>query len=266
MTSQAPESQPASDFPVSYSTAGVSPEKASLLIVWAHGWGHDHRVFLPFVQSLSGRACHLLIDFPGFGNTPKPPDNWTTADYADATAKLLRARRNVKKIIWVGHSFGARVGLQMAARHPELVDGLFLFAAAGLQRRMGILKRLFYWGRIFSFKTMRKFAEATGQDVEALRRKHGSDDYRNAGALRPLFLRIVREDLSEQAKTVRCPVYLLYGLNDTATPPEMGQRFARLIPNAELGFLPGQDHLSVLREEGRHHVIRRLADFIEKLK
>ena len=55
------------------------------------------------------------------------------ADYADAFAEWLstlpRARR-----IWIGHSFGCRVGLQLAARHPATVDGLFLIAAAGLPR------------------------------------------------------------------------------------------------------------------------------------
>ena len=99
------------------------------LLIWAHGWGHTHRAFLPLAESVRRTASSLLIDFPGFGASPLPPAVWGTADYADAVAKWI-AGLPAGRRVWIGHSFGCRVGLQLAARHPEAVNGMVLIAAA----------------------------------------------------------------------------------------------------------------------------------------
>ena len=59
--------------------------------IWAHGWGQDRRAFLPLATSLARSAHHTLLDFPGFGDSPRPPEDWDTADYADAVAEWLGA-------------------------------------------------------------------------------------------------------------------------------------------------------------------------------
>src|SRR4029077_15952144 len=67
---------------------GESPGQAPLLI-WAHGWGHTHRAFLGLAESVRRSTSSLLLDFPGFGDSPPPPAIWGTADYADAAAQWL---------------------------------------------------------------------------------------------------------------------------------------------------------------------------------
>ena len=42
-------------------------------IVWAHGWGQDHRAMLPLAESWESAAGNILVDFPGFGESPRPP-------------------------------------------------------------------------------------------------------------------------------------------------------------------------------------------------
>jgi pimeloyl-ACP methyl ester carboxylesterase len=201
------------------------------------------------------------VDFPGFGVSPAPPENWGTAEYADAAAELIRSYRAVKKIIWVGHSFGGRVGIQLAARHPDLLDRLFLVASPGLPHRRSLMQKLSHHSRVTFFKTMKIFAPVFGMSLDDLRKKFGSADYRNAGKMRPIFLRIIHENLSAPAKQIKCPTYLLYGSNDTETPPEIGERLAQLIPKSTLSVLPGLDHYSILTT-GRHLLLKRLSDFI----
>ena len=111
-----------------------SGQKLAPVIVWAHGWGQDHKAFLAMAESLPQAGRHILIDLPGFGQSNIPKETWGTADYADAVASFIKDQ-GVSKIIYVGHSFGCRVGLQLAARHPDLIAGLFLMAAAGLPRK-----------------------------------------------------------------------------------------------------------------------------------
>src|SRR5262249_21217272 len=157
---------------------------------------------------------------------------WDTVDYAEAMAEWLgtlpRGRR-----IWVGHSFGCRIGMRLAARHPDAVDALVLVAGAGLKRRRGPVEQLQVWLRVPAFKTLKRLEKA-GVDVSARKAGYGSVDYRNAGAMRPIFVKVVSEDQTDVAPAIRCPVTLIYGDKDTETPPEFGQRLKKLIPNADL--------------------------------
>jgi pimeloyl-ACP methyl ester carboxylesterase len=233
------------------------------LLLWAHGWGHTHRNMLALAEGVRRSAPSILLDLPGFGESPAPPVAWSTADYADAIAEFLRVLPPGRRI-WIGHSFGCRVGLQLASRHPELLDGLFLIAAAGLQPRRSLLARLRLRMRRRIFRLARALTPE-GPARDRLRDRFGSADYRQAGAMRPILVKAVSEDLSEAARAVRCPVVLVYGERDRETPPELGERFSRLIPGARLLVLRGFDHWSILGE-GQHQIVQRLGEFIDEVK
>lgn len=255
------QAAPADAAPFAFEEIGQPASAHMPRFVWAHGWGQDRRALAPLAEALSGQGTHLLLDFPGFGESPPPPEAWDTGDYADATADLLAARATAAKTIWVGHSFGCRVGLQLAARHPDAVSGLFLIAGAGLPRQRSLGERVRLAARVGVFRALKRAAPVLGLDIEALRRRFGSKDYANAGEMRPVLAKVVAEDLSDVASHIACPVHLVYGENDTETPPEIGQRLVRLIPNAGLTLLPRHDHHTVLTS-GKHQVLKRLRDFV----
>lgn len=233
------------------------------LVIWAHGWGQTHAAFLPLIQSLTPYADHIALDFPGFGQSPPPSAVWGTEDYADAVALWLNTYSS-RKIIWVGHSFGCRVGIRLATKYPDLLSCMCLIAGAGLKRKRPLHKKIYFYCRIKLFKFLKKFVPA-GAFKDSLMTKFGSADYKNAGAMRSIFIRTVNEDLTETAKLITCPVTLVYGENDTETPPEFGQRYSKLIPSNELFILDGQDHYTVL-SSGRHQVVKILADILTKDK
>ncbi len=236
-------------------------KESDIVIIWAHGWGHSHKNWFPLINPLEQQATHIALDLPGFGQSPPPSEDWGTSDYADAIAQWLKDN-NFPKVIWVGHSFGCRVGLQIASRHPEAIKAMALISGAGLKRKRSPLKKLYFTLRIKLFKTLRKIVpEGTLKDK--IMSKFGSTDYKNAGPMRKIFIRVVNEDLTEQAQAVKCPVTLIYGDNDTSTPPEFGVRLNKLIKNSNLHILKDQDHYSVL-ENGRHQVIKLLSDFIKE--
>ena len=233
-------------------------------VFWAHGWGQNHKSFDALRQSLEPLGHHHSIDFPGFGESPDPAQPWDTADYARAMAALIEQETD-QPIIWIGHSFGCRVGLQLAAMRPDLVKGMILIAGAGLQRKRPLLKKLYMALRIYTFKALKTLI-TLGLNEEWLRSKFGSSDYKNtSGIMRQVFIKVVNEDLSAQAQNVCCPVSLIYGEQDTETPPEIGERLSILIKNAKMVRLPGQDHYSVL-STGRHQVAPLIKSFIEQLR
>lgn len=233
------------------------------VIVWAHGWGQSGAAFAAMSESFPNYT-HLFLDFPGFGASPAPAQIWGTEDYADATQALLTRAVGARSVIWVGHSFGGRVGVQMAVRHGQRLRGLCLIAGAGLQRRRSLLEKLRIRLRVVLFKAVRALANRYAW-AEKLKAQAGSADYRKAsGVMRGIFVRVVNEDLTNEAAHVAVPTLLVYGEKDTETPPDFGQRYSALIKGAELHILTGQDHYSVLGQ-GRHIVIKRLKTFMDKL-
>ena len=238
-------------------------QSGGLHLIYGHGWGQSGTAFQPLADTLKPFAPSSLIDFPGFGKSAIPPETWSTADYADAVAGWLRTLPPAK-FLWIGHSFGGRVGIQLAARHPHLLSGMVLIAAAGLQRRRTFVEKLQKNSRVLAFKFAKRFVRE-GPDLDRLRQRFGSSDYRLAGAMRPIFLRVIREDLTPQARLVACPTLLIYGTRDMDTPPEIGERLHKLIAGSELSLLEGFTHLSILTD-GRHQVAMRIRRFMEQIQ
>ncbi len=233
------------------------------VIIWGHGWGHSHKNWSKIIAPLEYIGRHYALDFAGFGSSPSPPNGWGTKDYADNIGAWIK-ENNFAPVIWVGHSFGGRVGVQLAANHPELIKALCLISGAGLKRRRKLHDKIYFYFRIKLFKLLKKIIP-NGAFKSKIISKFGSADYNNAGAMRDIFIRVVNEDLSKQAEKVECPTMLIYGQDDKETPPEFGKRFSSLIKGSKLFLLNGQDHYSVL-ENGRHQVIKLLTTFIKEQK
>lgn len=214
------------------------------VFLWAHGWGHNRMAMEAIARSLPHLGTHILIDFPGFGESPLPATDWTITDYAQYLQHFLNTIK-AKKIIWVGHSFGCRVGIKLAALYPDRLHQLILIAAPGLPRTRPLYQTVYYFLRVRLFKGLKMFL---WKDIwkEALRQKFSSPDFNNAGPLRPIFLNAIREVLADDAKKIHCPTLLICGSEDSETPPDMSVRYKNLIPNAALLILDNFNHTSIL--------------------
>ena len=240
---------------LAYTSHGQSDEIA---FIWAHGWGVDHQYFMPLSQSLSQVGQHYLVDFPGFGQSPRPQEDWRVEDYAEFM-KNFAAQLPQKQKIWIGHSFGGRVGVMMAANYPESIDKMVMIAAAGLKQKMSLYRRVKSFITVRIFKFMKMFAKDE-EALNKLRSKYGSADYKNAGAMRPIFMNTIARYLNEEAKKVTCPTKLYYGALDTEAKPDMGERFSKLIPNSDFEIFDGMDHYTILTK-GQHKLAQRIKNF-----
>jgi pimeloyl-ACP methyl ester carboxylesterase len=73
----------------------------------------------------------------------------------------------------------------------------------------------------------------------------GSWDYlhiRN-GVLKQIFLRGIREDLSDCARRIAVPAFLIWGDRDFITPLSDGKRLNELISGSKLEIIAGAGHL-----------------------
>lgn len=232
-------------------------------IVFAHGWGRDHSDFNPVAELLDDAARIVLLDLPGFGKSPRPDTAWTTADYADAVRRFLADELDLTRYIWVGHSFGGRIGLRLAAMEDCPLDHLMIVAGAGVKRPRALAEQI--RGKWRGWKFRRAKARARSEDeIIALEKRFGSADYvqsRETG-LRDIFIRTVEEDQSAQLSRIACPTTLLYGGLDTETPPEIGRILHRGIARSTYLECPAFDHISIL-SRGRHQITTMLLETLE---
>jgi pimeloyl-ACP methyl ester carboxylesterase len=231
-------------------------------LIWAHGWGQSHHAFEAVVSGLSARFRHLMLDFPGFGGLLPPPAPWSTEEYAELAAQWMATLpRNPR--IWIGHSFGCRIGIRLASNYQGGLDGMVLIAAAGVRPRVRAGARISRFFKGLAFRTLKRLAPSESAR-ERLRNAWGSSDYRNAGAMRPTLVRVVNEDLSEAARNIHIPVLLLYGNDDVDTPVTVGRLFNALIPGSRLEILPKYGHLNIL-DKGRFQLQSRIRSFIQDI-
>ncbi len=223
-------------------------------VVFAHGWARSHHDFIPAAESLGATARSMLVDLPGFGATPRPQDGWSTADYADYVADFL-VERKTGPIVWVGHSFGGRVGLRLAVRHPDLLQGLVIVSGAGIPRPRSAWAQVRSGWRRRQFRVLKALAGTDQTRRANLEKTYGSPDYVQSKelGLRDIFVKAVNEDQSPDLPKIRTRTELLYGARDDETPVAIGQRMAELIPDSRLTVFPVFDHFSILTRG--HHVI-----------
>jgi pimeloyl-ACP methyl ester carboxylesterase len=244
-------------------TPGSAAGKARLRLVWLHGWGQSRAAMAPLARGFEAGNINHLVDMPGFGEAPPPPQDWGTEQYGELLSAWLATLPKLPTVL-IGHSFGGRVSVRTACKRSDLVDAAVLVAGAGLRRKRPLPARL----RAQTIKLLIKGARAMDglartRFADGLRDRFGSADYRAAGVLRPVLVRTVTEDLSDLASRLRIPVLLVYGEQDDQTPPEFGRRYAELIPDSELALLPNFDHYTVL-STGRHQVHLRIRQFLDR--
>ena len=212
-------------------------------LVLLHGWG-GNRDSLRGIGTLFQHTHTVhLIDLPGFGEAPPPPPDWGTIEYTDLIQQYL-LDRVTGSVVLVGHSFGGRVSVRLAARHLPHVRALVLMGVPGLPQPTLTSHGLRRWWIRSLRRTLIALKPVIGNGgVEWHTSRYGSKDYLAAGALRSVLVRVVNEDLTGSAQAIACPTLLLWGTDDTETPVWLGQRYRELLGDrATLELLPHKDH------------------------
>jgi len=198
-----------------------------------HGWGRDGADFTDALHGISA----IAPDLPGFGYSPPPVKVWGAADYADQLVQLLPVMD--PPVVVVGHSFGGRVAVCLAARYPEQISGLVLSGAplVGVHKQASprLSYRLIRWGH--------RRGLVSDDRMESLRRQSGSSDYRAArGVMRSVLVKVVNESYEDRLPEVACPVRLVWGGADSEVPPEVAHRAGALLKNVDTDVVEGRGH------------------------
>jgi pimeloyl-ACP methyl ester carboxylesterase len=232
-------------------------------LVMLHGWGQNLQSLQPMGELLATKSQVHIIDLPGFGKSAPPPEDWDTAQYADRIYQYLD-EQGIAEADMLGHSFGGRVSIRLAAKYPERVRSITLINSGGLQRQRTLQQSLrSQWVR--SLRNAFKISPIYRDELLTWHsQKYGSRDYLNAGVLKGTLVKTVSEDLTSLAQQISSPVLLLWGEADTETPVEMGHRYHSLFSKSELITIPNRDHF-MFQGEGAHLCAYYVDRFLDKL-
>ncbi len=139
----------------------------------------------------------------------------------------------------MGNSLGGHVGLIYTLRNPESVKRLILTGSSGLfENTMGGS-----YPKRGSYEFVKERVEYTFYDPKTATSELVDEVFETTKSI-PKCMRIVamaksaqRNNLADRLNGIHVPTLLIWGLNDTITPPMVGYDFHRLLPNSELHFI-----------------------------
>ncbi|KGN42574.1 alpha/beta hydrolase [Knoellia aerolata DSM 18566] len=201
-------------------------------------------------------ATHRVVrpDLRGFGDTPLPGEAYADAD---DVAQLLDAL-GVTAATVVGASFGGRVALELAARHPDRVHSLVLVCPAYRGLEVTDPAVLAFGDREDELVEAGDVEAATELNVQFWLGPKASPDVRAdlARMQRRAFEVQLAAGLVEPAPrpervevdptALRVPTLVVAGAHDVAHHRDVATLLAREIPGAELVELPWAGHLPAL--------------------
>jgi pimeloyl-ACP methyl ester carboxylesterase len=216
-------------------------------LVILHGWGGNEREWRQVGLELGKRYRVVVPDLPGFGKTELVRDDWGIYQYAEWVKNFL-AKMGIRECVVIGHSFGGRVGIILAAKEPGLVTRLILVDAAGMEKERLVTRLL------------RLAKPVVGSLPQGVKDLLGSRDYKQAGRLRKILVQVVNEDLTALLGTIKCLTLVVWGDRDGVLPVVIGKRMREAIQGARLRLVWGaghwphatnqEDFLRILEEEG----------------
>lgn len=139
----------------------------------------------------------------------------------------------------IGNSLGGHVALIYTLRHPEKIQRLILTGSSGLfENSMGGS-----YPKRGNYEYIKERVEYTFYDPKTASKELVDEVFEITNSI-PKVMRIIaiaksaqRNNMAKDIVHIKAPTLLIWGLNDTITPPEVGHEFNQLIPDSTLRFI-----------------------------
>jgi 2-hydroxy-6-oxonona-2,4-dienedioate hydrolase len=178
--------------------------------------------------------------------------------------KFLEAR-DLNNVHLMGNSLGGHVGLVHTLKHPERIKSLILTGSSGLfENGMGDSYPKRGDKEYIRKKTALTFYDPAMATDELVDEVYSITNNRmKAIKIIALAKSAIRNNLGEELSQIKQPTLLVWGNNDTITPPFVAKEFNKLIPNSELHFIDKCGHAPMMEVPAEFNAI--LHKFLKKL-
>jgi pimeloyl-ACP methyl ester carboxylesterase len=158
--------------------------------------------------------------------------------------------KQYKDIILIGNSLGGHVTLVYVKKHPEDIKAMVLTGSSGLyENAMGgtFPKREDY--NYIKQKVEYTFYDPNTATKELVDEVFGIvNDKGKLIRILSLAKSAIRHNMSDDLKFMNIPSCLIWGKNDTVTPPEVAEEFHRLLPKSELYWIDKCGHAPMMEQ------------------
>jgi pimeloyl-ACP methyl ester carboxylesterase len=149
------------------------------------------------------------------------------------------ALKKLENMMIMGNSLGGHVALVYTLKNPDKVKKLVLTGSSGLfEDGMGGS-----YPKRGNYQYIKERVAYTFYDPEVATKELVDEVFETTNSI-PKCLRIVaiaksaqRHNMAPDIPNIKAPTLLVWGLNDTITPPGVAHEFNRLIPNSTLSFI-----------------------------
>lgn len=168
----------------------------------------------------------------------------TLADYIHTFIK----DREYKDVTLLGNSLGGHVSLVYTVSYPNMVRALILTGSSGLYENA--------FGGSFPRREDRNYirnkvettfydpANATDELVEEV--FSIINDKSKLFRILAIAKSAIRHNMREELPSIKIPVCLIWGRNDTVTPPEVAEEFHQLLPDSSLFWIDKCGHAPMM--------------------
>jgi pimeloyl-ACP methyl ester carboxylesterase len=258
---------------------GPSDRDTVLLV---HGLGSNaHRDWRKVIPALAAQYRVVVLDLPGFGESPAPPQGYSFESLSAALVEVLD-RDSVDRAHVIGHSLGGAVSLYFAHAYPQRVQRLVLVDVAGI-----LLKSVYvhHVSRVSTpevgFSPLDKLMNRVDDRINGVSRhilQHLENKFDFSSWLAdnpevrvPLLgrftqtdaaLGLIEHDFTRAIRETRLPTTIIWGRNDDVSPIRVGKLLAGRMPDARLRVIERAGHVPMNESAGEFMsaLLQALAD------
>lgn len=216
------------------------------VILLLHGLFGQLSNFTYIIDYFRGKCKVVVPILPIF---ELPLHQATISGLAKHVAKFVK-ERGYQNISVLGNSLGGHIALMYALDNIENVRSIILTASSGLfEKSLGDT-----FPKRGDYDFIKKKTEATFFNPEVASKELVDEIYRTVND-RNRAIRIIttaksaiRNNLGEKLHMLSMPALLIWGKDDTITPPFVGEEFKRLLPNSELKLIEKCGHAPMMEQ------------------
>lgn len=182
--------------------------------------------------------------------------NTNLSSLAKFVAKFIEDKVGEPAII-LGNSMGGHVGLILTLSRPELVKYLVLTGSSGLYERS--------FGDSFPRKNDRNYIRKKAEEVfydptvateELVDEVFSIVNDRSKGIKTVMLARsAIKHNMEKDLVKIQRPTCLIWGKQDSVTPPEVAVEMDRLIPDSDLFWIDKCGHAAMMEKPDEFNVL-----------
>ena len=156
--------------------------------------------------------------------------------------------KGLKDVILLGNSLGGHIGLLHTKMYPEMVKALVITGSSGLYESAmgdGYPKR-------GDYEFIKKKAEDVFYDPKVATKEIVDEVFATVNDRMKLVKTLaiaksaIRHNMSKDLPTMHTPTCIIWGENDTVTPPNVAKEFHQLLPDSDLFWIEKCGHAPMM--------------------